>query len=134
MMNTDDLLTTIKQADSFKRYGKVLGVVGLMIESLGPAANMGDVCIIHHVSDFHETIYAEVVGVNNEKLVLMPHTAVADIGPGALAESTDNPLTIRVGRRLRGYTNQPLGSPLDQSPPPKRWQTYLTEQAPPNPV
>ena len=43
MMNTDDLLTTIKQADSFKRYGKVLGVVGLMIESLGPAANMGDV-------------------------------------------------------------------------------------------
>src|SRR5699024_9078346 len=111
MMNTDDLLTTIKQADSFKRYGKVLGVVGLMIESLGPDANMGDVCIIHHVSDFHKTIYAEVVGFNNEKLVLMPYTEVAEIGPGSLVESTDNPLTIKVGRSLIGYTIDALGFP-----------------------
>lgn len=134
MMNTDDLLTTIKQADSFKRYGKVLGVVGLMIESLGPAANMGDVCIIHHVSDFHKTIYAEVVGFNNEKLVLMPYTEVAEIGPGSLVESTDNPLTIKVGRSLIGYTIDALGFPLDKSPLPKGLQTYLTEQAPPNPM
>lgn len=134
MMNTDDLLTTIKQADSFKRYGKVQGVVGLMIESLGPAANMGDVCIIHHVSAFHKTIYAEVVGFNNEKLVLMPYTEVAEIGPGSLVESTDNPLTIKVGRSLIGYTIDALGFPLDKSPLPKGLKTYLTEQAPPNPM
>lgn len=134
MINTDELLATIKQADNFKRYGKVQGVVGLMIESLGPAANMGDVCVIHHESDFNKTIYAEVVGFNNEKLVLMPYTEVAEIGSGSLVESTNDPLTIKVGRSLIGYTIDALGFPLDNSPLPKGLQTYVTEQAPPNPM
>src|SRR5699024_4945119 len=115
MMNTDDLLTTIKQADSFKRYGKVLGVVGLMIESLGPAANMGDVSIIHNVSDFHSTSCAEVDGFKTEKHVVKPYTDIAEIGPGSIVESTDNPLTIKVARSLIGYTSDALGFPLDKS-------------------
>src|SRR5699024_5745782 len=134
MMHTDDLLKTIEQADTLKRYGKVQGVVGLMIESLGPAANIGEVCIIHHESDLNKTIYAEVVGFNNEKLILMPYTEVAEIGPGCLVESTNNPLTIKVGRSLIGHTVDALGYPLDESPLPKGLKSYLTEQAPPNPM
>src|SRR5699024_12406997 len=49
-------------------------------------------------------------------------------------ESTYNPLTIKVGRSLIGYTIDALGFPLDKSPLPKGLQTYLTEQAPPNPM
>src|SRR5699024_8761239 len=134
MMNTDDLLITINQGDRFKRYGKVLGVVGLMFESLGPAAIMGDVGIIHLVFDFHKILYADVVCIINVKLVLMPYTEVAQISPSSLVETTDNPLTIKVGRSLIGYTIDALGFPLDKSPLPKGLQTYLTEQAPPNPM
>ena len=101
-MEINELVTAIQQADTLKRYGKVLGVVGLMIESLGPAANIGEVCIIHHEKDFNKTIYAEVVGFNHDKIILMPYTEVTEIGPGCLVESTNNPLTIKVGRSLIG--------------------------------
>lgn len=60
-MEINDLTAAIHQADTFKRYGKILRVVGLMIESLGPAANIGEVCIIHPESDFGKKILAEVV-------------------------------------------------------------------------
>ena len=134
MMDIAELLNTIEQTDTLKRYGKVQGVVGLMIESLGPAANIGELCIIHHEIDFNKTIYAEVVGFNQDKLVLMPYTEVAEIGPGCLEESTNNPLTIKVGRSLIGQTIDALGFPLDGSPLPKGLQAYVTEQAPPNPM
>src|SRR5690625_263260 len=103
-MNIDTLMEVIEQADTYKRYGKVLRIVGLMIESLGPAVNIGEVCWIHSESAGQEPILAEVVGFNQEKILLMPYTEVAKIGPGCLVESTRKALTIKVGRSLIGHT------------------------------
>ncbi|WP_404459248.1 flagellar protein export ATPase FliI [Oceanobacillus kapialis] len=132
-MNLSTYLSAIEQADTYKRYGKVLRVVGLMIESQGPAANIGEVCYIHS-SENRAPILAEVVGFNNEKIILMPYSEVNEIGPGCLVESTGKPLRIKVGRGLIGNVVDSLGQKLDSSVLPKGLTRYLTDQSPPNPM
>lgn len=133
-MNKIDLLEAIEKADPYKRYGKVLRVIGLMIESIGPAANIGEVCYIHTTNN-KEPILAEVVGFSGEKIILMPYAEVTEIGPGCLVESTNKPLTIQMGRKLIGQVINALGKPLDGTLLHETGLTpYLTERQPPNPM
>ncbi|MCG5103490.1 flagellar protein export ATPase FliI [Oceanobacillus alkalisoli] len=129
-----DYIQAIEKADPYKRYGMVSRVVGIMIESVGPEANIGEVCHIHSATKRREPILAEVVGFNNENIILMPYSEVTEIGPGCLVEATGKPLTIKVGRGLIGTVVDSLGNPLDGSPLPKGLSNYLTEQSPPNPL
>ncbi|PAV30001.1 flagellar protein export ATPase FliI [Virgibacillus profundi] len=133
-MNIQHYLSAIEQADTYKRYGKVLQVVGLMIESQGPEANIGEVCYIHTSSNNKAPILSEVVGFNNEKIILMPYSEVNEIGPGCLVESTGKPLSVKIGRGLIGKVVNSLGKNLDESPLPKGLSNYQTEQSPPNPM
>ncbi|HLS66484.1 MAG TPA: flagellar protein export ATPase FliI [Pseudogracilibacillus sp.] len=133
-MNMDGLMSVIEQADTYRRYGKVSRVVGLMIESLGPAASIGEVCYIYPESTLQKPILAEVVGFNQEKIILMPYTEVSEISPGCLVESTKNPLTVHVGRGLIGNVVDALGNMLDQSSLPKGLKRVTTEKSPPNPM
>ncbi|HLR72492.1 MAG TPA: flagellar protein export ATPase FliI [Pseudogracilibacillus sp.] len=133
-MDIETLTQVIDQTDTYKRYGKVLRMIGLMIESLGPSVSIGEVCCIYPNSTMEAPILAEVVGFNHEKILLMPYTEVTKIGPGCLVESTRKPLTIKVGRSLIGSTIDALGNKLDKSPLPKGLKKYITEQQPPNPM
>src|SRR5690625_328188 len=133
-MDIDVLANIIRQTDTYKRYGKVLRIVGLMIESHGPATKIGEVCYIHPESKLQSPILAEVVGFNHEKIILMPYTEVTEIGPGCLVESTGKPLTINVGRGLIGHSIDALGNKLDKSSLPKGLKKFTTEQSPPNPM
>lgn len=133
-MVIQNYLSAIASADTYKYYGKVLRVVGLMIESLGPQANIGEICYIHSSNQRKSPILSEVVGFNEEKIILMPYAEVNEIGPGCLVESTGKSLTIKVGRGLIGKVVDPLGIPLDGCILPKGLHDYQTEQAPPNPM
>lgn len=133
-MKVANLLEQISQIDSFKRYGRVKKVVGLMIESQGPESSIGDVCYIHIGQKQKRSIMAEVVGFKDEMVVLMPYTSVNDISPGSLVEATSKPLEVKVGPSLIGTVVDSLGQPLDGSPLPKGLTPVLTEQEPPNPM
>lgn len=134
-MKLSKYLTAIQDVDLYKRYGKVQRVVGIMIESIGPAANIGEVCYIHPTLNRNrQPVLAEVVGFSNENIILMPYNEVAEIGPGCLVESTGKPLTVKVGRSLIGNVIDSLGRQLDGSELPKGLSNYLTEQSPPNPM
>jgi flagellum-specific ATP synthase len=134
-MNVSTYQTVIEEADLYKRYGKVQRVIGIMIESVGPAANIGEVCYIHsNIKHNKKPVLAEVVGFNNENIILMPYNEVSEIGPGCLVESTGKPLTVKIGRGLIGKVVDSLGIPLDGSPLPRGLTSYLTEQSPPNPM
>ncbi|UUI38607.1 flagellar protein export ATPase FliI [Oceanobacillus oncorhynchi] len=134
-MNKEALISVIEKTIPYKRYGKVIRVVGLMIESEGPAANIGEVCYIHTSSDKGEPILAEVVGFQNEKIILMPYREVNEVGSGCLVEATGNPLNVKVGRSLIGHVLDPLGKPLlDGEALPKGLTGYQTERKPPNPL
>ncbi|WP_209437912.1 flagellar protein export ATPase FliI [Mesobacillus selenatarsenatis] len=120
--------------DSFKRYGRVKRVVGLMIESQGPESSIGDVCFIHVGTKKKRRIQAEVVGFKDENVILMPYTSIHDISPGSLVETTMKPLEIKAGPGLIGKVVDSLGVPLDQSSLPKGLAAVPTEQDPPNPL
>ncbi|RFA37775.1 flagellar protein export ATPase FliI [Virgibacillus dokdonensis] len=133
-MNATAYLNAISKLDTYKRYGKVLRVVGIMIESKGPAANIGEVCYIHPASQRENPIIAEVVGFHEERIILMPYEEVIEIGSGCLVEATGKPLSIKIGRGLIGNVINALGKPLNGKALQKGLKSYLTDQSPPNPM
>ncbi|MBB6443843.1 flagellar protein export ATPase FliI [Bacillus benzoevorans] len=133
-MKADQLLEEIDEIDSFKRYGRVKQVIGLMIESQGPESSIGDLCLIHIGQRKKRVIQAEVVGFREENVILMPYTSVNDIAPGSLVEATLKPLEIKVGPALIGSVVDALGQPLDGSYLPKGLLSVPTDQSPPNPL
>lgn len=134
-MKAEELLSIIPEVETYKRYGKVKRVVGLMIESLGPESSIGDVCWIHVGGKKHQRkIQAEVVGFKDEYVILMPYADIQDIAPGSLVEATSKPLEVKVGSTLIGKVIDSLGNPMDGSVLPKGLKSIPTEQSPPNPL
>ncbi len=97
----------------YKKYGKVVNVVGLTIESNGPEARLGDICYIYPDINAKSGIMAEVVGFKNEKVILMPYESVDGIGSGSLVENSKEPLTVQVSNQVLGRTLDGLGRAAD---------------------
>ncbi|NLZ80523.1 MAG: flagellar protein export ATPase FliI [Clostridiales bacterium] len=116
-----------------KKLGRVVKVVGLTIESVGPDANLNDLCIITPKNEDGQQVYAEVVGFRDKKVLLMPYGNVEGIGPGAMVESTGAPLTIPVGDHLLGSVLDGLGNLLDGTPLDSDIR-YSVEAEPPDPM
>lgn len=135
-MKAAQLLHHIANISTFKKYGRVTRVVGLMIESQGPDSSIGDVCKIHIHSahNGHQEILAEVVGFRDEIMILMPFSSLRDISIGCLVESTEKPLEIKVGPELIGKVLDSMGNPYDGYALPRGLVPVPTEQDPPNPM
>ena len=97
----------------YKSYGKVVKVVGLTIESVGPKARMGDLCKIYPNEKEEEYVIAEVVGFQDSRLILMPVDSVEGVGTGCIVENTGHPLTVPVGDELLGHMVDGIGRPTD---------------------
>ncbi|MDX8046937.1 flagellar protein export ATPase FliI [Gracilibacillus sp. S3-1-1] len=132
-MKTQMILNELELMDSYKRFGKVDRVVGLLIEARGPEARMGEVCYIHTTKK-NEKIMAEVIGFYEKKVLLMPYSSLSNIASGCLVEATKNSLQVKIGRSLIGKVIDSTGNMLDGSYLPKGLKEYPTEQAPPNPL
>ncbi|ARW06711.1 flagellar protein export ATPase FliI [Bacillus atrophaeus] len=133
-MKTQHLIDCVEMSDSYKRYGKVKRVIGLMIESKGPESSIGDVCLIHPKGSSGKVIKAEVVGFQDENILLMPYLEAASISPGSIVEATGESLRIKVGAGLIGQVIDAFGEPLDGKLLPKGLSPVSTDQAPPNPM
>ncbi len=115
-----------------KRLGKVVKVVGLTIESLGPSAKLNDMCRIISGDD-NEEIMAEVVGFRDDRVLLMPYNEVLGVGIGSRVENTGTPLTVKVGNDMLGRVLDGLGNPMDGKAIHSD-KTYSIEAAPPDPL
>lgn len=135
-MKAAQLIDQIPNISTFKKFGKVTRVVGLMIESQGPDSSIGDVCKIHVNSpkNGHQVILAEVVGFKDEIVVLMPFSSLREISIGCLVEGTGKPLEIKVGPELIGKVLDSMGNPYDGFALPRGLASVPTEQEPPNPM
>ena len=108
----------VKEMTFFRKKGKVVNVVGLTIESAGPDAKLGDLCVIrpeNEEGDFLAPIMAEVVGFRDKKTLLMPYDQTDGIGLGSIVENTGHPLRVAVSDALLGKTLNGLGVPTDGS-------------------
>ena len=105
-----DNITTIKH------FGKVTQVVGLVIESAGPAISIGRICNIENREN-GQKVKAEVVGFRDDRLLLMPLGEINGITPGAIVTSTSEQLRVPVGNELIGRVIGGLGNPIDGKGP-----------------
>ena len=126
-------LARVRCARSVETRGRVVQLVGLVIESEGPLAAMGEVCRIE--SARHDgTTLAEVVGFRNHHLLLMPLGEVHGIHPGSEVVATGAPLQVAVGEHLKGRVIDGLGNPLDSRGPVVADAMVGLTLAPPHPL
>ena len=120
--------------DFFRVRGKVVNVVGLTIESAGPSAKLGDICMVFPVIRDENThpALAEVVGFKEGRNLLMPYENVEGIGPGSSVENTGNTLRVRVNEEMLGHTLDGLGRIEGKEP--LFGEEYSVEAKPPDPM
>jgi len=116
-----------------KRLGKVVKVVGLTIESIGPDAKLNDMCYIIPKNG-EGRLKAEVVGFRDDRVLLMPYDNVEGVGLGSRVENSGAPLKVYASEALLGKTLDGLGVPIDGSELDKGGEGYSVEAMPPDPL
>ena len=122
-----------RNARVVERRGRVVQLIGLVIESEGPLAAVGEVCRIE--SARHDgTTLAEVVGFRNHHVLLMALGEIQGIHPGSEGVALGRPLQAPVGESLKGRVIDGLGNPLDGKGDVRPEQEVSTHLAPPHPL
>jgi flagellum-specific ATP synthase len=129
-----DKYTALLDEPLEKDYGRVMKLIGLTIESLGPSANLNDLCIIYPQGSKDHGIYAEVVGFRDDRILLMPYGSVEGVGVGSLVECTGAPFHVHVGYEMLGLAVDGLGQPIDKTKKYKVEADYSVEAMPPDPL
>lgn len=137
-MNSDQIIDfpayeeKIRILDPVRYEGRVAQVVGLVIESYGPPAKMGEVCRI--MPDGEPPILSEVVGFRDQRLLLMPLGTMGGIKPGSRVVGTGRSFQVPVGLELQGRVLDGLGQPLDSRGPLGTRDRVPIDRNPPNPL
>lgn len=113
LQDLDELKNILPQQFPYPEIGHVDEVVGLVIETKGPKAKIGDLCYIHNPQSGMPPLPAEVVGFKAGKLQLMPLGEMTALAPGSTVVNTGKPFMIPVGDNLLGRVIDGLGQPID---------------------
>lgn len=123
---------TIDETEVIKMNGRVVRVVGLIIESEGPLVQLGEHCYIKMINS-NKKIDAEVVGFNEDRILLMPLGEMTGIGHGCEVIATGRALSIPIGSHVLGRVLDGLGRPMDGKGM-FEIETYMPlDRDPPNP-
>ena len=127
----------IRHSETVACYGKIEKVVGMMIESSGPEVSVGDLCLIYPSRAAKSAgggVKAEVVGIDERKVKLMPFDDISGIGPGSIVETTSNALRVPVGEGLVGRILNGVGEPIDDRGPVRAEDYYAVYNKISNPL
>jgi len=108
----EDAVRALADADLCRTNGRVLTVIGLVIEASGLHAAVGERCIIER-GRRTEPVPAEVVGFRDGRTLLMPLGEMTGIGPGNRVIATGASFDLPVGEELLGRVVDGLGEPID---------------------
>jgi flagellum-specific ATP synthase len=104
-------LAAAEETDPIKCAGRIRTVQGILIESRGPQAVIGEVCRIE--TSHGKTIQAEVVGLRDEIVQLMAYDETAGIEIGDRVVASGSRLEVAVSDELLGRVLNALGQPAD---------------------
>jgi flagellum-specific ATP synthase len=133
LFQAEKYLTVLRNLDPVRRIGRVSQIVGLTVEGEGPAADLGEHCLIT-VKGSPEPLSAEVVGFKSGRVLLMPLGEIGGISPGSEIIATGQKLQVEVGMALLGRVLNGLGQPMDGKGPLFAGDYYPLNAAPPNPL
>lgn len=112
-MSLRNLAHLIDSIDDFKIYGTVKAVKGLLVRATlsSTGISAGTPCWIH--VRHSEPIMGEVIGFDEESVLLMPYHQHTQITPGARVDYGLNPMTILPDESWCGRVLNALGQPVD---------------------
>lgn len=103
----------VKTVETIQAYGKVVEIIGLIIEADGPKSSIGDLCYIYKDDSKTKKIMAEVVGYRANRILLMPLSSMEGIMAGAPVVNTGSDMKIKVSETMLGRVLDGLGEPID---------------------
>src|SRR3990172_5368955 len=130
---TDRLHNLLLDVNTITCRGVVTKVSGLLVESSGPSVSIGDICWIGGKVNGRK-MAAEVIGLRDEKILLMPFADNNGISIGSGVESTRQPLTVGVGPELLGRVIDGFGNPIDGKGPVGTVRKMDIHNTPPEPL
>ncbi|MBQ2009692.1 MAG: flagellar protein export ATPase FliI [Selenomonadaceae bacterium] len=133
-INLEKFNEAIDSCKSMNMIGKVVQIVGLVIECNGPNVSMGELCYVQSHFDDVEPLPAEVVGFREGYVLLMPLGETKGIGPGCQVVSAQKVLQVKVGPELLGRVIDGLGNPIDGKGPILCKSEYPIQADPPAPL
>jgi len=128
-----DIGLRVGAADTVSRLGKVVSVTGLVFESEGPQASLGDVCEIFSPGS-ELKIFAEVVGFRDHRILLMPLQEMSGIHPGCHVRLSSGLNKTPVGSEALGRVFDGLGQPIDGKGPIHYREESQQDRRAPNPL
>jgi flagellum-specific ATP synthase len=108
----DRLLTGVRRIPVGRQLGRIVSYNGLVIEAIGPDAQLGELCLID-AGQRNDSVMAEVVGFRQERTLLMPYAHLAGISTHSIIHPTGQPMTVPVGDGLLGRVVDAFSRPLD---------------------
>ncbi len=126
-------LEAANRVDPIKCLGRIVKVQGLLIESRGPQAIIGEVCRIDAPKG-RGIIRAEVVGLRGDIVQLMPFDETAGIEVGNRVVASGELLSVAVSPKLLGRTLDSLGNPSDDKGDIESSLRYPALASPPDPL
>lgn len=123
------LAERIARTETVRRSGRVTKSVGIIIESDGPPAQIGDLC---EIAAGGGAVLAEVVGFRDERLLMMPLGDTRSISAGSRVVAAGRPMMVPLSEAMLGRVFGGLCEPLDGRAPPAP-EEFLPAQAPPPP-
>ena len=132
MINLSRYFKAIESTELVRIVGKVVQVVGLVIEAQVQGVSVGELCTID--IDDEKTIFGEVVGFKEGKVLLMPLGVTSGIKPGSKIYATGVPIQVKVGMGLLGRVLDGLGNPMDKKGDLEFETVYSIDRDPPDPV
>jgi flagellum-specific ATP synthase len=109
-------LDAVRSAELIRKVGHVRQLAGLSIESSGPDVLVGEICEIRPRRG-GRNLRAEVVGLRDRRVMLMPYGEIQGIGVGSEVVATGRMPRIAVGTNLLGRVIDAFGEPLDGMAP-----------------
>jgi flagellum-specific ATP synthase len=126
-------LRRVQDTPLVRNHGRVVQLIGLVIESEGPLAAVGEMCRIESSRQPGVTL-AEVVGFRNNHVLLMPLGETHGIHPGSEVMALGTSLRVPAGDPLMGRVLDGLGRPIDDLGPVGCEATAPVNLLPPHPL
>lgn len=127
----DTLNRKISESNYNYQEGIVKKVIGLTVEAEGIKAFVGEVCTIYNEVNYK--IVCEVVGFNEDNVILMPLGKLEGISPGCRVVPERRPLSVNCCDELLGRVLDGLGRPIDGLPI-NEGIPYKLDAEPPDPL
>jgi flagellum-specific ATP synthase len=123
---------TLARLDPFRWTGTVKELVGLLIESEGPAAAVGDFCEIRCADG--RRIRSQVVGFRNGRVLSLPLEETGGLQLGDPIVARRDEARVAVGQALLGRVLDGFGAPMDDKGPIEAEDYYELYRPPPGPL